>query len=251
MLTLPIAIGTDKKRFPLKKTLVSLLIGSIFFFACRKDSFVFPVQACLSQTDNPATRIYSDESVVAVSYFEKHCGLLPLSRKNYWVYEDSIFDNGSFVQVQFDTLRFAQTFQSLSDKLIWWQTDINIGLPERLYANDSTLFLMEKRMFSQDNVWDVKKEYSLFTGDSIRYLTSFDDNAAMGRSVKMEDPIITPAGKFSDCVLFEKNARNFRKDQVYFKPGLGVIKYIEEKAPMGYPFTKLQQISTLVCFHLE
>jgi hypothetical protein len=73
----------------------------------------------------------------------------------------------------------------------------------------------------------------------------------MGRSIKIEDPIVTPAGKFNGCVLFEKNARSFRKDQIYFKPGLGVIKYIQEKAQMGFPITKLQQISTLVSIHLE
>ena len=242
---------STKTRIPLKKTLVSLLIGSIFFFACRKESFAPTVKACVPQTDNPSGRSYSENDIVAVGYTAKHCGFLPLNHNNYWIYEDSVFNDGVFVKVQFDTLRFVKTFQSLPDDLIWWETEISIGLPEKLYANDSTIFQMEPRMFAQEPTWDAKSEYSLFDGDSARYLTSFDDNAAMGTSVKMDDAIITPAGKFTDCVLFEKNARSFRRDQVYFKPGLGVIKYIQEKAPMGSPFTKLQQISTLVSFHIE
>jgi hypothetical protein len=98
---------------------------------------------------------------------------------------------------------------------------------------------------------DAKKDFGLFQGDSLKYLTSFSDAAAQGRSLKIETALKTPGGTFQDCLYFEKNARNYRKDQVYFKPGLGVVKYILEKAPVGTWATKLQQISTLVAFHLE
>ena len=81
--------------------------------------------------------------------------------------------------------------------------------------------------------------------------TSFEDIAAMGRSVKMENVIQTTVAHFDNCILFEKNARNYRRDQVYFKPELGVIKYIMEKAAQGTSQIKLQQISTLVSFHFE
>ena len=100
-------------------------------------------------------------------------------------------------------------------------------------------------------VLDAKKDFSLFAGDSLRYLASFDDAAAQGRSLKLNNSIKSPAGTFTDCLYFEKNARNYRKDQVYFKPGIGVIRYVQEKAPMGSPFIKLQQISTLVSYHIE
>ncbi|HYM94978.1 MAG TPA: hypothetical protein VET23_12610, partial [Chitinophagaceae bacterium] len=178
-------------------------------------------------------------------------GLMPLSTKNYWVYQDSLFTNGSFQRVQLDTLRFQKTFLSLPDNLIWWQANIEIGLPDLLYASDSSIFQVEKRMFSADFVWDAKKEYSLFQGKSVSYLTSFDDNAAMGKSIILEEPLSTPAGEFNGCIQFEKNARSYRKDEVYFKPGIGVVRYTQEKAPMGSPVIKLQQISTLVSFHIE
>lgn len=138
----------------------------------------------------------------------------------------------------------------MSDELVWWESNISVGLPEKMYANDSALFKMEDRLFTP-GVTDAKKEYSLFPGDSLRYLASFEDAAAMGRSLKIQDAITTPAGSFADYIYFEKNARNYRKDQVYFKPGIGVIRYIQEKAPMGFPQIKLQQISTLIAYHIE
>jgi hypothetical protein len=208
------------------------------------------MESCQVPTDNPGGRSYTSDSVVAFSYSKKICGLLPLSKKNYWVYKDSVFDNGAFIKVQNDTLSYTSTWETLQDSLVWWKSNISVGLPEMLYANDSSFFEMSDRLFAPEII-DVKKVYGLFEGDSIRYLTSFEDNAAMGRSVKMQDIIKTPAGVFDDCILFEKNARNYRRDQVYFKPGFGVIRYSIEKAPLGTQVIKLQQVFTLIAFHFE
>jgi hypothetical protein len=208
------------------------------------------MESCQISSSNPTGHSYTSDSVIAINYSKKICGLLPFSKKNYWVYQDSIFDNGTFIKVQYDTLKFISTLKSLPDSVIWWETSISVGLPEMLYANDSSFFEMNDRLFAPDII-DVKKEFGLFEGDSIRYLTSFEDNAAMGRSVKMENVIKTPAGDFDNCILFEKNARNYRRDVVYFKPGFGVIKYTMEKAFPGTQQIKLQQISTLVSFHFE
>jgi len=166
------------------------------------------------------------------------------------VYEDSVFDNGVFLRVQLDTLRYMSTQKSLPDGLIWWESNITVGLPERLYANDSAFFTMTERLFSPD-IMDAKKDFNLPSGDSVRYLTSFEDAAANGRSVKLQTAVVTPAGTFKDCIYFEKNARNYRKDQVFFKPGLGVVKYIQEKAQPGSMSVKLHQVSTLVAMHIE
>lgn len=237
-------------RTLLKKTIVPLFITSIFFFACTKENFIRPAETCDFQTDNPAGRSYSSDSVVTVNYSKKHCGLLPMSSKNYWVYEDSVFNNGIFVKVKHDTLRYTSTLESLTDKLIWWEGNISVGLPDRLYANDSAIFEIDNRMFTP-GIIDAKKDYWLFEGDSLHYLAHFEDNAAQGRSVKMESTIKTPAGSFDEYFLFEKNARNYRRDQVYFKPGLGVLRYTLEQAPAGSGVIKLQQVSTLVTFHIE
>ena len=233
----------------MKTKIGTLLIGSFLFVACTKERITTP-ETCDSQTANPSGRSYTADSVVAVSYFKKQCGFLPLSSKNYWVYRDSIFNEGVFSKVQYDTLRYTSAYLSLPDNLVWWETNISVGLPAILYANDSAVFKLEDRMFTADFI-DAKKELGLFTGDSLRYLTNFEDAAAQGRSLKVQEPIKTPVATFNDCLLFEKNARNYRKEQVYFKAGLGVIKYTVEKAPMGSRDLKLQQVSVLVAFHID
>lgn len=244
-------IPLDIKRTPLKKTLLIILSGNLFFAACKKENFQQPeTDPCTASTADPTGRSYATDSVVAVNYSKKQCGIMPLGSRNYWIYEDSVFTNGVFTRVQYDTLRYTKTYQSLPDNLIWWESNIDIGIPSKLFANDSTLFGINDRFFTP-GIIDVKKDYSLFTGDSVKYLASFEDNAAMGRSVKMNTVLETKAGVFSGWILFEKNARNYRKDQVYFKPGLGVVKYIVEKAPMGSRVIQLQQVSTLVAFYLE
>jgi hypothetical protein len=237
----------------LSKLLLSLLFGSILFSACRKDNFApetDTVIPCQLQKDNPAGRSYTADAVIPFTCTEKHCGILPLSSKNYWIYEDSIFNNGVFLRVQLDTLRFTSNNKTLSDGLIWWKGNLFIGLPETLYSNDSAFFALNERLFTPE-ILDAKREFNIPAGDSIKYLTSFEDAAATGRTLKLQTPVLTSFGTFNDCLYFEKNARSYRKDQVFFKPGLGVIKFIFEKAPIGERVIKLQQISTLVGVHIE
>jgi hypothetical protein len=158
--------------------------------------------------------------------------------------------NGVFQKVQFDTLRYTTTKKSVTDGLIWWKANFSVGLPMTVYSNDSAFFTLTDRMFTPDII-DAKKDFIIPAGDSVKYLASFEDVAANGRSVRMEGPVVTPAGSFTNCIYFEKNARNYRKDQVYFKEGVGVLKYIQEKAAPGDRTIKLQQVSTLVSMHIE
>jgi len=240
----------------LSKKILSLLIGSaLFFAACRKDELApitgKPVEeACVAQIANPGGASYAADSVVAFDCTQKHCGILPLSTKNFWIYQDSVFTDGVFLKVQMDTLHYAKTWRSLEDSLVWWQSNISVGLPSELYANDSSFFAITDRQFTP-GIKDVKKDFTLFTGDSLHYLTNFDDAAAQGRSLKLTTDVVSPAGSFSDCIYFEKNARNYRMDQVYFKPELGVIRYVLQQAPPGQRVIKLQHIYSLVAFHLE
>lgn len=230
-------------------------MGSILFAACKKEETTPPKQlqileACILPIANPAGKSYPKDSVIGFDCNGKFCGLMPMNIRNYWIYEDSVFLDGSFVRVQYDTLRYTDTYKSLPDGLIWWESKTEVGLPSRIYVNDSAFIKLEERFFTP-NILDAKKDFSLFPGDSIRYLTNFTDAAAMGRSLRITTPLTSPAGTFNECIYFEKYARDFRKDQVYFKPGLGVIKYIQEKAPLGSRVIKLQQVSTLIKFHIE
>lgn len=229
----------------------------ILLVSCKKEREQINVTSgeeattgCILQTGNPSGRSYNTTEVEPFTCTNSHCGFMPLNRKNYWVYLDSFYNNGSFVSARYDTLRFTQNWRSTTDGLVWWENNIDIGLPQVIYANDSTIFKMEDRMFTEDML-DVRKEFTLYSGDSARYITSFTDNAAICRSLKISSPLSTKAGEFSDLLYFDKNAPFFRRDQVFFKPGIGVIRYVQEKAAMGSPVVKLQQTSTLVSFHLE
>lgn len=235
----------------MKKIILFIIIGNILFSSCKKESYKNSFETCFLQTDNPNSRSYSQDSLIVINYTGKNCGLLPLNKNNFWIYQDSIFSNGVFQKTQLDTLRFNKTYLSLSDNLVWWQADKEVGLPGLLYSSDSSIFSIQERPYSTDPVWDTRKEFFLFPGVTVNFLTHFDDNAAMGKSFKVEETLHTPAGQFSDCIQFEKNARSFRKDEIYFKPGIGVVKYTQEKAPMGIPQIKLQQVSTLISFHIE
>jgi hypothetical protein len=237
----------------LSKSFLFLVIGSIFFSACRKENFQPLPEAgpqCQLQTENPAGRSYNSSSVISYTCTQKLCGFIPLNSKNYWVYEDSIFTDGVFSSIKLDTLQFISLAKTLEDGLVWWESNKTVGLPDILYASDSSFFELNDRMYNP-SIKDVKKDFGLFTGDSIRYLTSFDDNAAMGRSVRLEGEVQTPAGSFSQCIFFEKDARNYRRDQVIYRPGLGVIKYRREKARVGTRDVKLEVVSTLVAYHVE
>lgn len=241
------------KNKPLKATITLILLAVISLTACQKEQLTIPVitpEPCKMQTANPAGRSYSADSIIDYTCTSTHCGVLPLNSRNYWVYEDSIFQDGVFMQVRFDTLRFTRTQKSLTDDLVWWESNMTIGLPEKLYANDSAVYKMEDRMFTQ-GVKDVKKEFGMFAGDSTRYLSGFQDAAAITRSLKNTNTFNSRAGAFSETIYIEKNARNYRRDQVIFKPGIGVLRYVQEKAPMGTRIIKLQQISNLVSFHIE
>ncbi len=239
----------------MKNSAVPIFTLAILCAACSKERYsqldaYLPAVPCTVQTANPAGHSYAAELLIDINYSGKQCGIIPLSKNNFWVYEDSVFTDGVFQKVQKDTLRFSVTKKSLTDSLVWWQSNIQVGLPDLLYVSDSSCFSTSQRVFTP-GIYDARKEFGLITGDSLRYLTSFSDAAALGRTLQGADLIKTPAGSFSDYLYVDKNARNYRRDQLYFEPGLGVLKYTREQAPMGTRVIKLQQVSTLVSFHLE
>lgn len=205
----------------------------------------------MQQTDNPDKRSYSYPDLMEVDYTSKNCGIIPLSEKFYWIYLDSIYENGAFSHTENDTLRFEKTYKTQNDGLIWWEANKFMGLPDKCYANDSCIFSLGIRMFSSVPILDAKKEFYLFPQDSIRYMTSFGDEAAMGKAIKLSSTVSTSYGNYSDCILFEKYARSYRRDRVTIKPGIGVIKFTHEEAPLGNFTIQLQRISTLIRYHIE
>jgi hypothetical protein len=232
----------------LSKNLLIILAIGMCVMACHKN-YINEPEACAIQTANPDHRVYSSSEFSVTNYTGKNCGLISLSPKHYWVYLDSIFDNGNFITTRLDTLRFLKTYQTQPDELIWWEANKSVGLPAKCYANDTSIFSLEPRLFTSFAILDARKEIFRFTQDSLKFLTSFGDEAAIGRALHCD--YSTQAGNFHDCLFFEKYAMMYRRDQVYLQPGVGVVKYIHEEAPIGYNQIQMQQISTLVGFHIQ
>jgi hypothetical protein len=230
--------------------LLFLLISlSITFTACRKDAAPAD-NSCIPQQGNPHLRSYAVDSVTANVPTAKHCGLLPLASSYQWIYLDSIYTNGSLSAVLKDTLQFTQV-RKTPDGLTWWIPGKYIGLPANLYSNDSSVFLMEKRLFAMPEIWDAKREFHVFAADSVRYLTSFGDVGAIGKAVKSSTPLQTGAGSFSGCILFEKNSPGYRKEKIWLHPGTGVIRFVHEQAAPGSSVLQLRRVSTLVSYRFN
>ena len=231
----------------MSKLFIIIFALSMCFSACRKD-VIAPVEACIIQTANP-NQSYTANAIFNTNYSAKHCGLIPLSSKHYWVYLDSIFDNGTLIATKYDTLQFVKTYQTQPDGLIWWEANKFVGLPEKCYANDSGIFSLEFRLFTSNTILDSRKEIYLFSQDSLRYLTSFGDEAAIGKA--LHTSCQAENRTFANCLFFEKYAPMYRRDQVWLQPGLGVVKFIHEEAPQGNLTIQMQQISTLVSFNIQ
>jgi hypothetical protein len=171
-----------------------------------------------------------------------------LTSKNYWVYEDSLFDgDGNFKLIQIDTLRYTKTLQT-PDNLIWWETKKDIGLPKKLYASDDAIYGLQKGTFIMDTFYSKRGFYE---ADSVNFLSGFNDIVAFGKIVKRAEPLKTPLGTFDSYILFEKYSPGYRRDKVYFVPGLGVIQYTSEfyKAPGPPSKMKLFIKSTLMGYY--
>ena len=231
------------------KTHYILLLAALWFFSCDKENA--PEKPCTKLIENPAGRTYGCTDVIEVSYTGNYCGFMPISDRTYWVYEDSIFEDGIFKMKRLDTLRFSKKYMTITDNIIWWEADKFLGLPSKLYANDSGIYKLEYRMFSSPCVMDVKKEYYEPEQDFTQYLTSFDDDAAIGRINKLHSPVTVPTGSFEQCISFEKFAPTYRSDKVIIKMGVGVIKFIHQLAPPSDTEIKLQLVSSLVGVYKE
>lgn len=213
------------------KKLVRILPALIIFFsACRKTEI--PVnETCIEQTANPLATSYDTSDVLSINYSGSHCGMMPLSSKNYWVYQDSLFDgDGNSKLTRLDTLRYNKTLQT-PDHLIWWEGNKDVGLPLKIYSSHYAIYGLQKGMFLADSFY-IKREFYEAASDT-SYLASFGDIVAFGKILNKSEALITEIGTFSDYILYEKYAPGYRRDRVYFVPGFGVVKYTSEyyKAP--------------------
>ncbi len=235
----------------MKKLIVIIPALCILFTSCTKN--VAPVNdQCIVQKDNTFSNSYFYDDVVSINYTGNHCGLMPLSINSYWVYEDSLFDNnGIFINRKSDTLRYTKTLQS-PDNLIWWETNKDVGLPLQMYSSNSAVYSLQRGVFIPDSLYS-KREFYDIEKDSVIYLSGFSDIVAFGKIARRSGVMKTPLGNFYNYIFYEKYSPYYRRDRVYFVPGIGVIKYTNEyyKAPGSPDNFKAKKISTLVGYFAE
>ncbi len=231
----------------MKTYFLIILIAVQLLYGCQK-GIEMPEQPCVEHKANSYTSTYSCAELSPVAYKGEQCGFLPLSGTTLWIFEDSFFnDQGNFVNRKVDTLQFSKTFQTQKDGIVWWQPDKFIGLPEKCMTTGKDLYSLQPRFFGGNLcVLDAAIEYSIPASDSIGYLAHFADEAAIGKAVKMKASLDLPFGKLDQCILFEKHAPGYRRDKVYIKPGVGVVKFIHALSSTVNGNIVIRQISTLM-----
>jgi hypothetical protein len=240
------------KKYLLKKLVLVFPVFIFLFTACRKSQLPVAIsETCIEQTANPVANSYDTNDVVSVNYTRSHCGMMPLSAKNYWVYQDSLFDNsGAFKSIKLDTLRYTKTFQT-PDHLIWWEGSKDVGLPKDIYSSSDAIYGLQKGTFMADSMYSKREFYEADADTS--FLAGFADIVAFGKIINKTEILQTEAGSFPEYILYEKYAPGYRRDRIYFVPGFGVIKYTSEyyKAPGPPSNMKLLIKSSLVSYHSE
>lgn len=171
---------------------------------------------------------------------------MPLSRRNYWVYLDSIYDsNGNLTEVRMDTLRFTKTFQS-PDSLIWWRPNLfGQGFLSYNYSTDSVLYTL-------GNNWGnglVRKWFHPLTGDSSYNSCTYYDYDSYCSEYRLPNPVTVPAGTFENCVRFKREQLEGISMDLYFKPGKGVLKIWTYYSYPGHQY--LWKKGTLLNYYIE
>lgn len=189
-----------------------------------------------------------------ITYQQSHCGYLPLGKKNYWVFQDSVFDSntGAFLSTFIDTLRFERTFR-FSDSIVWWMPKITFfpgyfkGYYNLMYSTDTVLYTLGDG--GPGSLPSAKWCFPLHT-DSIHLYPHWSD--AGGYEVvgyKLYSPVTVPAGSFNDCSLFIHRWNSTTGGwYIYFKPQVGILKFIVRRGPGG---SIISHTSTLLSYHIE
>ena len=226
-------------------------ILSILISGCKRNDAIIKnpdsqpvVRNCITSTQIPPG--YPLSSLNLIDYNNSHCGYMPLGKKNFWVYLDSIYDNnGLFMETRLDTLRFIKTYQS-PDSIIWWTPNTFIGFLKYNYSTDSALYTLGSR-------WgyglSLKWVYSIST-DSTREDCAYSDYPTECKAWKINNPVIVPAGTFQNCYWYSKIWLLAQTIDFYFKPGVGVLKFwFYYRSPTGI-ITPLKT-STLLSYYFE
>jgi hypothetical protein len=155
-------------------------------------------------------------------------GIIPLAIGNYWVYADSVWQDGKLTQAGIDTL--SVTGVSNYNDEIWWIFSDGSGLSQK----DDTVFELDRniRCYGKNTLF-FPVSYNNFQ-DSVFYFISMNNNFSHIQTVRnsriLEETVIVPAGSFRECSLYD--ILNYKKQIV--KPGIGILYMNEEMSSSSY-----------------
>lgn len=219
----------------------------LMIFSCNREDKDIEHKGCIPNTQIP-TGTYGLSSNVIVSYNGNHCGYLPLSKKNYWIYTDSSTDaNGQLQFKTTDTLRFLVTSRT-PDGIIWWSrvpgtANFALGYDSYFYSTDSTTYTISKQY--GDDI-GIKWFYAIKNSPTAEDLY-YSDVSSPCNAQRLSNNVTVPAGSFSNCMFFVKTNvwGNGIEYKIRYKPGLGILRC---EASLG---TRIVYTSTLINYYIE
>lgn len=231
----------------MNKAILTIFI-TIYLISCKKQT-AQQNNNCTINTLEPSAVYTTTADFMEIDYTASHCGYLPLSKKNYWVYLDSIFDaTGQFQNTVTDTLRFTKTYRT-PDGIIWWSVGAGRGLAASsgysIY-NYSTANISFGTTINFGGKSGIKWYYAINT-PSVTDTLPYSDLSSPCYAEKLNTPIQTPAGNFSGCMFFNKKMVYGTSIELssWFKPEIGSVK--TDLIQNGVRF----RTSTLVSYHIE
>lgn len=235
----------------MKINLYPFLFCCVLSLSCQRNTETVPTDTtCIHNSITPSNSYSGMNNLPITVNDSSYCGYLPLNKKNYWVYLDSVYNtNGDFSHTQTDTLRFLETRRT-ADGITWWsQALVNgryvpAGFPTFIYSTDSTVYFISWR--GAGARW-----FGVIPADSVVESCHYADFSQTCISRKIQGRVTVPAGDFSNCLKFIKTqflgSYNIEAD---FKPGIGVLKAWYYTDSMFPPFRRLYT-STLMEYHIE
>jgi hypothetical protein len=150
-------------------------------------------------------------------------GLIPLSLINFWIYADSVWEDGILKSTTYDTLKVISA--EISDNDIWWKLSDGYCLSQ---SNDTVYKLNFNGFVDAGSVVCPEKTVLFFpvstdTVQNWHEVTS--DYIENGIAYLNGDILITAAGNFSGCLVFVRIG--YSTYTRILEPGIGVVKTIE------------------------
>ena len=213
------------------KNILVIIALILLLSSCKKD--ISP--------ENPYVNCpYGNNLVAMTDPTIKSYGFIPLSLTNYWIYSDSIWQDGVLQPLTYDTLSVISAEKTGEDT--WWKMSDGY----RLCNDDDKVYKLGFFGYAMPGTTVCPEKALLFfpvqADTTIIWTEWISDYGILGEAKLNKSIIHTGAGDFSD--FFEYNQSdaigvNYR----WIKPGLGIIKTIQENS-----FNKTRMVRTLVSY---